>query len=863
MKRIFITILLCLPFVLNAQEVRYLNENFNHAEGAFPPYGWRNIDNDGDGRAWNITSDGARDNSGNQTLAATSHTWLFEDLNPDNWLITPQLLVENDTDVLTYWFGSYQSKPQQGRVYVSTTGYAIEDFALLDEVKFNGTYDNIDRSISLKDYVGKKIYIAFRHTKMQNSGIALALDNVTGPKISPFDYDLTVSGVSGFQKSNCELNDTRITVTIENLGSQPISNFKILYQSQGPVLDEHGHTETAFSELFQETVTQTINPGEKLDYQCLTALPFSEYTVGAIGIRTMVSCQEDVYELNDSYEAYFSNNATQTPPLNTGFEEGISGWHIGGNSGSTGAPFSVGSNAMMANTGASYLAAGIYAPLSGGTPLTGENSYLSTPCMMLDETKDYRLDFFYAFRKFPVGEDNKKKLNFRLIAGTDQHDLLENPVVLFDTKLESTRPLVLPDVKAEYDIFSSPVFKMPYSGIWYIGLVIYSDEPVAQTKDEWMIFIDDLDFIDTDHEKPIDISLDKINAPYNCNLTSEETISLTVRNASFVPTDKITAKYRINNGSWVSETFDVIIESNEQKELVFNTTADLSSYRKYKIEAIISHEGEVFVENNEAMIVTENKRVKELPFIDDFEEYPELKNFEDEYRVFGSGYYSWNIAYDQTGTQTYAYNGERFLVDAYDVELFTAPNDWLVTCCLQFEKGKTYDISFAYRIERYNAISSEVKVYLTSDYDPESVIETLGYLEMQNTNHQIFKATYKAEEDHIGHLALHSFGALGASVAMFDAFSITPSGTDIPEISNDLVTIYPNPVADFLNIDSKAGAVASVELFNLLGSKVYSETYPDGVNTPIIAMDGYAEGNYLVKVMLKSGEVLIEKIIVK
>lgn len=868
MKRILLLLLICLPVLMSAQKSGdYLNENFNKASiSTFPPYGWRNVDADGDGRAWSVSGDGALDAEGNQTLSATSHTWLFQDLDPDNWLITPPLLVETETDSIKFWFGSYKGAPQQGRVYISTTGYEIADFTLLDEVGFNGTYNHVNRSISLKDYIGETIYIAFRHTKTEGAGIALALDNVTGPRIQPLDHDLTVYEISGFNTVSCDIEDVKPTITIDNLGSNPVNEFKVYYQSQGYITEQEGeeeHDHISFSPLFSETVTQTIPAGGSLSYECKTALPFSEYNAGTINIRAFIEYEQDAYCLNDTLETSFIKQQSLTTPFIVGFESGETnhqGWYMSPRS--TSAPFSIGANPLWANTGNNYLTASVYAPLSGA-PVTGDDAYAATRCLLLDENQEYRIDLAYTFRKFPVAQQ-QKKINFKLIMGTDQRNLLEDHVVLVDTVLVSDKPLISMNTQAEYDLFSSNYFSVPYSGTAFIGLVFYSDEPVAKTEDEWMVFLDDLYLVDRDFDRPIDLALGKINVAYDCNLTAEEPISFTVRNGSLKPSTEITAKYRVNNGEWITETFTETIQPNEQKDLTFSTTLNLSSYRKYKVEGFIFHEGEEELANNELMIVTENKRVKALPFVDDFEEYGVTLNFEDEYRIYDTGYYTWMAAYDQTGNQTYSYSGDGFLADAASPERFTAPDDWLVSCCLQFEKDKEYEISFAYRIESYNVTPSELKVYLLSSYDPSSVIETVGHLEMQNTSHKIFKARYTAKEDHIGHLAFHSCGGLGASVIMMDALSVKLyDGLGIDDVeASSLLSVYPNPASDYVKIESGDNFIRSVEIFNIVGKRMYFQEYADAVINPNIPLAGYEKGNYLVKVQLGSGEVIVKKLIV-
>lgn len=875
MRKTIIILLALLPFMSFAQtETIYLNENFNKSTiPTFPPYGWRNIDHDGDGRGWLVSADGAMDAQGNQTMSATSHTWLFQDLDPDNWMITPPLFVEKDTDSIKYWLGSYQGAPQGGQIYISNTGYDIEDFSLIDEVTFNGTYTNITRSISLKDYIGDTVYIAFRHTKVPDCGIALALDNVQGPQIVPFANDLSISELKGFSNPSCNIDDTKITITLENMGSQPVSNFKVYYQCQGQVMDEEeGHTHVSFSDLFSETVTQSIAPGASLDFECNTALPFGEYNTGAIYIRAVIDLANDEYRLNDTLVVGFIKQESLAVPFYVGFEQSpdvednYQGWYISPREAASGAPFTIGQNPNFANTGNNYMAVSVYVPFSSGYPaVNGEDAYAATRCLQLEAEKDYRVDLAYAFRKFPASQE-PKKLNFRLLLGTEQKDLLNDHTVLLDTTLVSTKPLIgQAGEKAEYELFSSNYFSIPESGTYYVGIMIYSDEPVKEVADEWMIFLDDFYLGDRDFERPVDLSLNGIIVPYGCNLTEEEPVAFVVRNMSPKPSEAFTMQYRINNGAWVSQTVSAPLQPNEQKQFAFDTPVNLSSYRKYKVEGSILHEGEEVLGNNEREVATENKRVKGLPYIDDFETYGITENFEDEYFIYSTGYYSWMAAADYTDPKQYAYNGEGFLADAYGTEKVTAPDDWLISCCLQFEQGKEYEISFAYRIEAVSVVPAKLTTQLLSSYDTSSLVVSLGTMEIISSEYQIFKAYYTPQEDQVGHLALHSCGELQAPIIMIDALSIKESEVSIEEAETPehLVVVFPNPATDHVNIVAES-SIRSIEVYNMLGMQLYNRTFAAGaVNNHGILLSDYDKGYYVVQIQLHSGEKVVRKMIVQ
>ncbi|MDR0790785.1 MAG: T9SS type A sorting domain-containing protein, partial [Bacteroidales bacterium] len=68
-------------------------------------------------------------------------------------------------------------------------------------------------------------------------------------------------------------------------------------------------------------------------------------------------------------------------------------------------------------------------------------------------------------------------------------------------------------------------------------------------------------------------------------------------------------------------------------------------------------------------------------------------------------------------------------------------------------------------------------------------------------------------------------------------------------------TIYPNPVKDVLNV-ACSDKVGSVEIFNLLGQKVYAGT------KTMIDVSAFAKGNYVVKVYTDKG-VMTKKFVVE
>ncbi len=79
--------------------------------------------------------------------------------------------------------------------------------------------------------------------------------------------------------------------------------------------------------------------------------------------------------------------------------------------------------------------------------------------------------------------------------------------------------------------------------------------------------------------------------------------------------------------------------------------------------------------------------------------------------------------------------------------------------------------------------------------------------------------------------------------------------TFVKQVNNDELQIYPNPVKDYLKIDSKDKDI-SVEIFDMTGKKLLSRS---GVNA--ISMNSFEKGAYLVTVSNKNGVLKTARII--
>jgi fibronectin type 3 domain-containing protein len=132
------------------------------------PNGWDNIDDDGDGYAWEI-KEGVNawvPHSGDFCIASASYINDIGALTPDNWLITPSLTPTAGSEFI-YWVAA--ADPNWAldhiEVRVSTTGTDPSDFSIEvdDYTPPAGSSDWVERTIDLSDFADQMIYIAIRH----------------------------------------------------------------------------------------------------------------------------------------------------------------------------------------------------------------------------------------------------------------------------------------------------------------------------------------------------------------------------------------------------------------------------------------------------------------------------------------------------------------------------------------------------------------------------------------------------------------------------------------------------------------------------------------------------------------------------
>lgn len=169
--------------------------------------GWTPVDNDGDSYTWEVHTNTGTGNysthAGNGCVTSASYINNVGALNPDNWLISPQIRLGGS---LSFWAIAQSSDyPQEHyAVYVSTTGTNIANFTQVsEEFVASGTYTQ--RTIDLSSYSGNG-YVAIRHfnctdmfyLNVDDITITIPAEEPENPEQPTVTYDYEYGELSGY-----------------------------------------------------------------------------------------------------------------------------------------------------------------------------------------------------------------------------------------------------------------------------------------------------------------------------------------------------------------------------------------------------------------------------------------------------------------------------------------------------------------------------------------------------------------------------------------------------------------------------------------------------------------------------------------
>lgn len=143
---------------------------------------WTNSDFDEDGMTWMWMDDGYGHESDGYYVSMSYNTDTWEDIMPNDWLITPQLAIPVNGAQLSWWAAAYAEDWPENTydVLISTEGTGPGDFySIYSETMTTEQFQQ--RTLDLSAYANQSIYIAFAHhtnTEETADSYGLAIDDI-------------------------------------------------------------------------------------------------------------------------------------------------------------------------------------------------------------------------------------------------------------------------------------------------------------------------------------------------------------------------------------------------------------------------------------------------------------------------------------------------------------------------------------------------------------------------------------------------------------------------------------------------------------------------------------------------------------
>jgi len=447
--------------------------------------------------------------------------------------------------------------------------------------------------------------------------------------------------------SGCGLGSQNVTITITNPGADSLYNFNVAYNFNG-------------SGVTTETVTDTILPGDSLNYTFSTPVIFT--TQGTYSLIAYSSVPLDGDHSNDTLTVSIINRPIiSTFPYTQDFEAGPFTWSAGGvnSSWAFGTPAST-----IINSAASGVNA--WKTNLTGQCNTGELSYVESHCFDLSSmTLPYvELNVWYettttSSLNLQVSTDGGASFS-AVGAYGDPHNWY-NGLLGWSGSAGGW-------INAKHEITSlagqaNVVFRVQFNG-------------VTGAASEGAAF-DDFKIYDS---PPADLGVTQIITPGSgCGLTNSETVRVKIKNFGIASQSGFPVAYSLNGGStFVTENVSSTILPGDSLVYTFIAGADLSVVGTYNFIATTQLAGDGDHTNDTTTTV-----ITVFPIIST---YPYDENFDggDSYWMAGGTNSSWALGTPAKPTIDSAASSPNSWVTNLTGDQNSNENSWVETPCLDF-----------------------------------------------------------------------------------------------------------------------------------------------------------------------------------
>jgi hypothetical protein len=333
----------------------------------------------------------------------------------------------------------------------------------------------------------------------------------------------------------------------------------------------------------------------------------------------------------------------------------------------------------------------------------------------------------------------------------------------------------------------------------------------------------------------------------SCALGAAEPIQMTIQNYGSAPITSLDVKLIVDGGTPVTETVTTTIAPGNSYTYTFTATANLSAVGTHTITCITALTGDVLAWNDTATVVVDQVPVSTVPYAMGFEP---TDNFD-----------GWSIENTNGDSRTWAYaaTGGNMAPGCavYTYNVTSAADDWLISTCINFDAGETYQLTFYYKA--YSATYPESMVVAIGT-DNNSGALTTGLDNISNitsTTYLLRTINFTVSATGTYYIGWHCTSAADMWNLYVDDINIVKV-TGVKENLTAQIGVYPNPAQDNLNIVSES-IVSRIRITNVLGATVY-ESAENG-NRFRINTAGFVSGVYFLNLETEEGSITRKLII--
>ena len=428
---------------------------------------------------------------------------------------------------------------------------------------------------------------------------------------------INVSGLSGSEET--------LSMSLSNTGQQSMAEEVSFYYSIND-----GKTVT-------EQFDINLRPGESTTYNFSTKCDLS--ALGTYKIKAWIACASDCIHYNDTLASAFEHKDIIELPFTDGFnsESSFQRWTI----------------LNVNNDDKTWEYNNLLDDANGGTGIAlylyswenPANDYMITPPIQIEQGQ---INVSFDYMTSTISAEN-----FELMYGTSS-----DPTTM--TVIEQYT-----DVKVDTWQKAFNTVDIPEDGTYYFALHAFSE------KNRYRIQIDNFSIEQGAFSGQPDLTLTNVILPVSgCDLSAESPVKFTVKNEGTNQTEKLYYSYQLRGndgeGVWVNEEQDIVLDPNEETEITFAQTVDLSALGWHYVEVRVSYDGEEYESAQDS--VRNFEPITSLPFVSDF---TRSSGNHGDWISGEKGGWAANVIYDGYGS--------------YNCEKVNVP---LISRCLTLDKGQ-------------------------------------------------------------------------------------------------------------------------------------------------------------------------------